>query len=493
MAPQIIPLTDDEIKAVSDDPAMVAKFTSDERRRLRGLQPQKPPDAVPEGLSVGTLANVATGIVKGAANTVTGLGELAYDYFPGVRMASDAVQRAAFGDVIPGNKMLHSAQQTLLRPQGAAQKVGFAGEQLGEFFIPASKAGALAKVPGITRAIPAAQAALATRAQGGSGTEAAVSAGLSAVLPGASALRKGASALEVGAEKEMAQALGATKEWAKSEAQRLAPQMLQRGVRGSREAMLSDARAAAQKGGQALTDAYKAAAAAGGAVKSDVVRGNIQLARDAFMIADSTGKKVVIPGHEALVGKLDDLDTFVQSLGANIPVDKAATIKRAWDKVISKSGLFGPKATASATDNSSAWALKEASDAFREILNSSPTIEALNKEVGFWTGLKKVLRETEKRTQAQAGTGLVQAGSGIAGAIVGATSGDSYTEKAMGAAFGGLAGRQLVKAIQSPAFRTTITGPLKQKLADALASGSAERIASITGKIVAALPAQFAQ
>ena len=43
-----------------------------------------------------------------------------------------------------------------------------------------------------------------------------------------------------------------------------------------------------------------------------------------------------------------------------------------------------------------AWALKEASDAFREILNSSPTIEALNKEVGFWTELKKVLRENRR-------------------------------------------------------------------------------------------------
>lgn len=488
--PQIVPLTDEEIAAVADDPAAVAKFTSDERRRMSKLRPQKPAEPANES---GVLSNILRGGAKGLANTVTGLGEVAYDYVPGVQIASDAVQRAMFGDVIPGNQMLDSAQATLLKPEGTAQKVGFAGEQLGEFFVPASKAGVLAKVPGITRAIPAAQAALTTKAQGGSGAEAAVSAGLSALIPGGAVLKKGASALETGAEREMAQALGATKEWAKSQAEKLAPQMLQRGVRGSREAMLAQARTAAQKGGQALTDAYKAAAATGSAVKGDIVRGNLQLARDAFMMADQSGKKVIIPGHEALVARLDELDDFVKSLGPDIPVDKAATLKRAWDKVLDKSGLFGPKATASATDNSSAWALKEASDAFRELLNANPTIEALNKEVSFWTGLKKVLRETQKRTQAQAGTGLVQAGIGGAGAIAGAASGDSYSEKALGAVIGGVGGRQLVKLIQSPAFRTTISGPLKQKLADAMASGNAERIASIVGRIAAAMPAQFAQ
>lgn len=41
MPQQIIPLTDDEILAVSDDPEMVAKFTSDERRRMKRLQGTK--------------------------------------------------------------------------------------------------------------------------------------------------------------------------------------------------------------------------------------------------------------------------------------------------------------------------------------------------------------------------------------------------------------------------------------------------------------------
>lgn len=487
--PQIIPLTDDEIRAVADDPAAVAKFTSEERRRMSRLRPQAPPAAA----GGGGVGDVLTGVAKGAANTVTGLGELAYDYLPGVRSVSDAVQRMAFGDVIPGNQLMDSARGGVLKPENTAQRVGFAGEQIGEFFIPAAKAGALAKVPGLTRAIPAAQAALTTGAQGGTGVDASISGALTAAIPGGQALKRGASALEAGANKEMAQALGATKEWAKSEAADLAPEMLRRGVRGSREAMLAEAKTSAKAAGQRLDDAYRAAAQAGEAVKGDIVRGNIQLSRDALMTTDAAGKRVVIPGTETAIRRLDRLDRFVESLGADIPVDKAAHVKRTFDKIVSKAGLFGPKATASATDNADAWAIREASNAFRELLNTNPTVAALNKEASFWTGLKGVLKETQKRTQAQAGTGLVQAGMGGTGAVVGALSGDSTSEKAANAVIGGLAGRQLMKAIQSPAFRTSVSAPLKQKLADALASGSSERIASITGKIVASLPAQFAE
>lgn len=60
---------------------------------------------------------------------MTGLGELAYDYLPGVRSVSDAVQRMAFGDVIPGNQLMDSAGG-VLKPENTAQRVGSAGEQI---------------------------------------------------------------------------------------------------------------------------------------------------------------------------------------------------------------------------------------------------------------------------------------------------------------------------------------------------------------------------
>lgn len=59
--PQIIPLTDDEIRAVADDPAAVAKFTSEERRRMSRLRPQAPPAAA----GGGGVGDVLTGVAKG--------------------------------------------------------------------------------------------------------------------------------------------------------------------------------------------------------------------------------------------------------------------------------------------------------------------------------------------------------------------------------------------------------------------------------------------
>jgi hypothetical protein len=440
-------------------------------RQAFAAQAQQPAAPEPERGVVGTALEVGKGAAKGVGNTLYGFGKLAHDYTPLGRL-SDAVAPGAF----------EGAPPAILEPTNTPQKVGYYGEQVGEFFLPTGVAGKLGK------AAEVAKSGLLTMAQGGTPAAAGASAAITAAVPGGAALKKAGGAVKVGAEKEMAQALGATKEWAKSDAAKLAPQMLQRGVRGSREAMYAQARDAAQLVGRELDDAYKSAAQAGEAVKGDIVRGNLQLTRDALTVRDAAGKASAIPGTEGVLSKLDELDTFVESLGPDIPVDKAAHVKRTWDQIVSKAGLFGPKATASATDNANAWAIREASSSFRQLLNSNPTIADLNKEAAFWTGLKGVLKETQKRTQAQAGTGLVAAGTGGAGAVIGATTGDGGIDNAI---IGGLAGRQLVKVLQSPAFRTSVAGPLKDKLADALASGSAERISAAIGRITASMPGQM--
>jgi hypothetical protein len=485
------PTTGKTLRLTGDSPPTEQELSEVFARVNQGAAPTQPAAQAPERTWTDTATDVAVGAAKGVGNTVAGLGQLAYDYLPGVSAVSDAVQRVAFGDVIPGNQMIAGARQGVLAPTNTPQRVGFAGEQIGEFLVPAAKAGVLAKVPGVARVVPraiaGAQAAGLTAAQGGTGTEAGVSGALTAAIPGGATLKKGAGALQQGAEKEMAQALGATKEWAKSDAAKLAPGMLQRGVRGSRAAMLEQAKSAAQRAGSELDNAYTAAAQAGSAVDGTIIRGNIQLARDALMTTNAAGRRVGIPGTEGVIGKLDELEQFVATLGPDIPVDKAAHVKRTWDAIVSKAGLFGPKATASATDSANAWAIREASNSFRQLLNANPTIEALNQEAAFWTGLKKVLKETQKRTQAQANTGLVAAGVGGAGAVVGGMSGDSTSERALLALAGGAAGRNLVKLVQSPSFRTSVSGPAKQKLADALASGNSERIASAVGRIVASL------
>lgn len=427
----------------------------------------------PERTWTDTAEDLAIGAAKGLGNTAYGLGKLVHDYTP-IGRISDVIQPGAFE---PQNKPPE------LTPTNTPQRIGQAAEQIGEFFLPTGLAGKVGKVAEV------AKSGMLTMAQGGGPVGAGVSAGLTAVLPGGGAAKTLAGKLESSAHKEMAQALGATKEWAKVEAAKLAPEMLRRGLGGSRISMLATAKATAQRVGANLEQAYQSAAAAGHTIPATIVQGNIQLAADALKVRGPGGLRVV-PGTERVVKKLDELADFVGSMGPDIPVDKAAALKRTWDHIVSKAGLFGPKAMATATDSADAWAYREAAGAFRNLLNSNPTIADLNKEVAFWTSLKNVLRETQKRTQAQAGTGLVAAGTGGAGAVMGALTGDSPSDAAIKGLIGGLAGRQLVKVVQSPAFRTRVAAPFKQQLADALASGHTGRIISTTSRILSSLPAQ---
>lgn len=110
MPQTLIPLTDDEILAVANDPALVAKFTSEERRRLSRLRPQatagsptladRAVDALP------TLGGLAGGVVGGIGGTAFGVG---IGGVPGA--VGGATLGGAFGE---------SARQLINRARGAS-------------------------------------------------------------------------------------------------------------------------------------------------------------------------------------------------------------------------------------------------------------------------------------------------------------------------------------------------------------------------------------
>lgn len=418
------------------------------------------------------MEGVARGAVKGMGNTAFGLGKAVRDYTPIGRL-SDAILPGAF-DQRPQE----------ITPQGKAEHLGFAGEQIAEFFLPTGAEAKLAKVAEMVKS------GFLTKAQGGTGTDAGLSATLSGLVPGAKAFTKAKNALRSNAEKTVVQALGPTKEWAKAEATAIAPEMLQRGVKGSRATMLSRSTDEVASIGKQIGAEVNAAAQAGKTIDGASVTSAIQRAKQALTVAGQSGADIPIEGAQVAVRRLDRLEKFVAQLGPDIPFDKAQKVKIAWDRVVSKAGLYGPKATSSATDNANAWAIREASSTFRDLLaKGSPSLEALNKEYGFWKGLKNVLTETEKRTQAQGG-GLVAGITGAAGAASGFASGGDLSDKVQNAIIGGAAGRQLVRAMQSPWWRTSVSAPLKNALADALAKGNGETISRVIGQITAAVPVQ---
>jgi hypothetical protein len=428
--------------------------------------------------------DLGTGILKGAANTAIGLGDLFYRHVPGVAAVSDLTQRAIFGNVQPAGPLFQEARRTV-QPTNLPQQVGYTGEQVGEFFLPMGVAGRAAK------AAEVAKAGGLTWAQSDSPVAAGFSAGLTAVLPGAGALRRTSAALEGSAEKSVAGALGATKEWAKAEAADLAPEMLARGVRGSRVQMLEQARTMTQRVGADIGQEIQRAAAGGTTIPGATIAQALDIAQQGLTVTTAGGRTLPIAGTEPVIRQLQRLQTFVQQLGPDIPIDQAARVKTAWDRIVSKAGLYGPKAQSSATDSAAAWSIREAATSFRDLLNqANPTLADLNHEYAFWKGLRNVLTETERRTQAQ-GAGLISGVTGGAGVIGGLISGESPEDKLKNALIYGVAGRQLVRVLQSPAWQTRVAAPLKQGLADALASGSAPRVASMVQRITASLPAQF--
>lgn len=413
--------------------------------------------------------DAAGGVRAGIANTVYGGGDL--------------IRRGLGMERIIDKPDVKAA---MTPPSSTAGKVGYAAEQMGEFFLPTGLVGKAGKVAEVAKA-----GALTAAQTGGNPAATGLSVGITAALPAAGALAgKASSALKESAIETMANSLRATKEWAKDEAARLAPEMLKRGIGGSIKSLRKQSSQMAAKVGKNLSDAYQAATASGQVVPGQIVQGNIQLASDALHMMTPTGNKLVIPGYEAAVAKLSALDQFVAQLGPDIPVDKAATLKRAFDDIGEQAGLFGPNRMASASEKKQAWAFKKAADSFRDILNTDPTIEALNKEASFWIGLRDVVDATKLRKVGQTG-GAFAAGTGIGGAVIGGMSGDSTQEKAQNALIYGLAGRQLVRVLQSPAYMNKLSAPLKDSLANALAAGSPGQVRSVLGRIATSVPAQL--
>jgi len=454
-------------------------------------------EAPPAPTSRPVTADLAIGAGKGAANTTVGMGDLFYRYIPGVQALSDAVQEpvanainwargveSAPGSRPVGAEAFGQARQAV-QPTNTAQRIGFGAEQIGEFFLPTGAVGKLGTAAEI------AKAGTLTMAQGGSGTDAGVSAALTAAVPGASALARASRRMQTGAEKAVVQALGPTKEAMKAEAARIAPEMIRRGVRGSRAQMLDRATTQVDDVGRQIGAAVQEAAQAGETVSGLTIRRLLRQSSDTLLATTEAGTRIPIEGTQPVLAKLRKLETFVAQLGDDIPYDQAQRIKVTFDRLVHRAGLYGAKAGASATDNASGWATREAATAFRDLLNrGNPTLEALNQEYRFWKGLKDVLRETERRSQAHGG-GLIAGIGSAAGAAAGAASGESVMDSAQNAAIGGLVGRKLPQLLQSPAWRTRVSAPMKQMLADALASGNAERVSRAVGRIVAATPAQL--
>lgn len=460
------PTTGRTVKLTGDSPPTEAELT-EIFSKLDSAPAQSTPKATqPSG--DGAVEGFVKGVAKSALGTIEGAGK-AIRSIP------------VIGPILASGPEVTLPVST--QPSNTAQAVGKLAGDAAQFMVPGMGAG--------SRLAQAAKAATLTYAQtGGDPVTSGVSGAITAALPAAGIASRTADALQTSAHKSIAQALGATKEWAKTEAAKLAPQVLKRGIGGSRQAMLELAENASKRVGGELNAAIESAAKSGETISGDAIRDGLGVIRDTFFVARPDGSRLAIPGTENVIRRLSSLDRFVSDLGADIPVDKAVAVRRVWDQIVDEAGLFGRQGVSSGADNAGAFATKQASDAFRKLINESPSLDVLNRESSFWQGLQGVLKETIHRTQAQSG-GLSQAVQGTAGAVAGGMVGDSGWDRTRNAVMGGIASRQVVRLMQSPTWATKISAPLKTSLAAALASGSAARVEAMSRAIIQSLPSQL--
>lgn len=414
------------------------------------------------------LAEGVTGAAKGATGS-------AYNVARGVSMA------------LPGSSLTLPPKPKALEPTTTAEKVGHGAEQLAEFFAPA---GLVSKVAGmVPKAATAARvgaeaigAAGVSAAQGGNPLTAG---GLSAATGAAGAVvGKAAPALKEAAHKKVVQALGPTKERYKAMARRIAPEILKRGLGGSRQGLMQRAANAAEDAGDRIDDAIQQFGAR--PVSTQPVLDALETAKDAFRVTNSHG--VVVDIEKRAIGQLAGLQNTISDLGPDATVEQLRAVRMAWDKVVDQAGGFAHRATGAIgvplKDQSEAWAKREGAGAIRRLLAQEvPELAAVNKEFAFWKSLQDVLGQTLQRTEAQ-GPGLGRRVAEVAGAVAG-------SGKGLGAAFlTGKLAQAAQAAFTSPRWRL-LDARIRDGLADAIQSGSSTRVSLALARVNAALGSQL--
>lgn len=391
----------------------------------------------------------------------------------------------------------------------SAQQYGKAGQAFGEGRLSEAAGHALAgTIPAIgPMAAEIGEQAAAGDVAGAAGALTGVLTPMAAARPIANAARRAAPAVQAGAERRVVQALGPTKERFKAIAEKRAPEVLERGLGGSREALQAQAAQKAREAGQQIDallereggrainlrpviDALEQAKSSFQTTRSvplaDAIKDGLERTPGARVVGNAVEIPVVF--EPRAVAQLSRLQRVMEDLGPEARVDQVVAIRRAWDKVVSDAGGFQHRRPSALgqplKDISEAATKRQATTAIRQLLDSEvPDLSVINREFAFWKDVDSVLRQTIQRTQPQ-GPGLlgrVREGAGqVAGAVIGGTAAGP-----LGAGAGAIVTGQLAKAAHavftSPRWRL-VSARTRHQLADALASGNPERISTALGR-----------
>lgn len=405
-----------------------------------------------------TVGNEALGFVKGAGHTAQNV------------MASGAVDPL----LGPGASLVAKSNAPYAAPALApqpGQKLGYGGEQMLEYVLPAAVTGGLA--PSLGLAGQMGMEALTGGAVAGAQTmdpkQAAMAALISSTGPLAGkAAEAGAPLLRRLAETQYARALGATTKPLKAEAAKIVPQLLDQRVSGTLESLAEKGATNSKALGQELNKTYEGATAAGVETHTAPVLQSLEDMKGKYFVQAGGKPLNVNPGA---VSKIEAVQGLVQQFGDAAEPDQVWKLRKNMDDII-----YGGTDVSPSTMKT--LQAQTRSVVQNELSKASPDIEALNAKFSLWKGLQNVASATMKRKLGQSGIvemGLRTSIGGAAGVLLG---GDDPKWGAVGAALGALT--------KHPLYRT-VSAVEKARLASAMATGSAPMVMSVVSRLAAGL------
>lgn len=434
--------------------------------------------------------DTALGAAKGVGRTAVGLGRLA-SAVPGIHQISEAIQPGAFA---PG-----VAEEGLgLNPTSTPQRVGMTAEQIGEYFLPASKVNQAATAMMGSGVIPRALAEAAA-AFGVAKAQGDPSAGTTAALAGAGPvlgrvaeplIAKAAGALRASGVADVEHAMNPTTRKMKAKTERIAPEVQRRGIVGSIDEVKDAATGQRKALGEQIDDALLTAR--DNPVDVRPVRDQaLQIKAETENLVrqpDGTSKAVVHDPRKA--AQADKMLALLDEYGDSMTTEQAVAVRRTWDDVVSRAGGYDEKASGAfgvtLDDASEAGVVRPLAGRLRkQLAQSNPDVADLNKEFKFWKDLEDVSKATQSRRVGQRGNlvrNVVRAGGMAAGAAVGGPG----VGNVAGALLAGETAARAERLFSSPKFKL-LSAREKGRLADALSSGDKERIGTALGRATAAI------
>lgn len=286
--------------------------------------------------------------------------------------------------------------------------------------------------------------------------EGAVQGGLQAGSEGLGAL---SGPLAKTAETQYERALAPTTKINKNITKDITPQLIKRGETGSLGSLEKKAGEKISTLGPQLDKSYAQAPTpikgAGTKVIADL---------DTLKATYMPGGKVAQP---QAVKAIEGVQDIVRQYGADVDPTTLRRVRQIFEEVPAARGAY---AGVDLSTNYTLNAQDQAANSIRGILNSSPNIGKLNKEISFWLDVQKVTRDSGLRQTGQSG-GLAKVLTPLAAGAAATTTGVKFGATAgIEAGVGTALATMAYQAVRSPLWRTT-SAVAKNRLAQLIANG----------------------